>query len=75
MYEISIIINGVRYDAIAPKYADDGCSECDLREFCNKTDFHFSCYAMIGNNRCFIKSTKALNDETIYKRVSDRQAN
>lgn len=59
MDEISIIINGVRYDAIAPKYADDGCSECDLKEFCNKTDFHnYSCYAMIGNHRCFIKSTK-----------------
>ena len=53
MDEISIIINGVRYDAIAPKYADDGCSECDLKEFCNKTEFHnYSCYAMIGNHRC-----------------------
>ena len=60
MDEISIVVNGVRYDAIAPKYSDDACSECDLKEFCNKTDFHnYSCYAMIGNNRCFIKSTKS----------------
>lgn len=59
MDEISIIINGVRYDAIAPKYADDGCSECDLKEFCNKTEFYnYTCYATIGNHRCFIKSTK-----------------
>ena len=59
MDEISIIVNEVRYDAIAPKYADDACSECDLNEFCNKTEFHnYSCYAMIGNHRCFKKSTK-----------------
>lgn len=61
MDEISIIVNGVRYDAIAPKYADDGCScsECDLKEFCYKTELdNYSCYAMIGNNRCFIKSAK-----------------
>jgi hypothetical protein len=59
MDEVSIIINGVRYDAVVTKYADDACSECDLKEFCNKTDFHnYSCYAMIGNNRHFTKSTK-----------------
>lgn len=59
MDEISIIVNGERYDASIPKYADNQCDECDLRAFCSKTEFYnFSCTAMIGYCRCFIKSTK-----------------
>lgn len=59
MDEISIIVNGVRYDASMPKYADNQCDECDLRAFCSKMEFYdFSCSAMIGKHRCFIESTK-----------------
>ena len=39
MNEVSIIINGVRYD-VAPKRAETGYCElnCDLYEFCQKVE-------------------------------------
>ena len=60
MSEVSIIINGVRYDAVTPKYADDACNECDLNDFCSKAEMHsYTCPALIGIYRCFKKSTKS----------------
>lgn len=58
--EVSIIINGVRYDAVTPKYADNSCIECDLKEFCENTALNdYPCTAMIGNHRCFKVSEKS----------------
>lgn len=34
MNEVSIIINGVRYDAVRHK-GDGACANCDLRELCH----------------------------------------
>ena len=60
MNEVSIIINGVRYDAATPRYADDSCNECDLADFCQKAEMHcYTCSALIGMRRCFKKSTKS----------------
>ena len=61
MNEVSIIINGVRYDAVAPQYSDNACEECDLKEYCFLTELHeYSCYAMIGRHNTFKKSDKKL---------------
>ena len=58
MNEISIIINGVRYDAATPRY-DVSCNECDLADFCQKAEMHsYTCLALIGVYRCFKKSDK-----------------
>ena len=62
MNEVSIIINGVRYDAATPRYAGDSCDECDLADFCQKAEMHsYTCYALIGMHRCFKKSTKSFD--------------
>ena len=61
MNEVSIIINGVRYDAATPKYADDSCEECDLKNLCKMADMcYYTCPALIGIHRCFKKSSKSL---------------
>lgn len=60
MNEVSIIINGVRYDAATPRYADDACNECDLADFCIKAEMDIrTCFVLIGMDRCFKKSTKS----------------
>lgn len=61
MNEVSIIINGVRYDVATPRYADDSCNECDLADFCQKAEmyYNYTCYDLIGMHRCFKKSTKS----------------
>lgn len=52
-------MNGVRFDAVTPRYADDACNECDLAEFCQKAEMHsYTCPALIGIHRCFKKSDK-----------------
>lgn len=59
MKEISIIINGVRYDATTPQDVDNGCDECDLGDFCTKVELHnYTCFALIGSDRCFKESYK-----------------
>ena len=59
MNEVSIIINGVGYDAVTPRYADDSCNECDLADFCQEVEmYNYTCYALIGMHRCFKKSDK-----------------
>lgn len=54
MNEVSIIINGVRYDAEEEGHCDiyAKCSDCKLF-------LQTSCIALIGVNRVFKKSTKS----------------
>lgn len=63
MNEVSIIINGVRYDSATPRYADDSCNECDLADFCQKAEMHYTCPALIGMYRCFKKSDKKMKQD------------
>lgn len=53
MNEVSIIINGVRYDAVKAGHCDiyEKCSNCKLF-------LQTSCIALIGFSRVFKKSTK-----------------
>lgn len=56
MSEVSIIINGVRYDAVDEECA--GCAQCDLRRDCDESKIEFMCYALVP--LCiFKKSTKS----------------
>lgn len=59
MNEVSIIINGVRYDAVDTNDAG-WCHCCDLREMCNEYDFASSelCNDVFGSNKIFKKSDK-----------------
>lgn len=57
MSEISIIINGVRYDAVEISeaiYANSVCAKCDI---CNIIP-NFPCSYLIGADRAFKKSDK-----------------
>lgn len=59
MNDVSLIINGVRYDADTARYADNECNECDLKEYCTSIElYEYSCFAMIGSNKKFKKSDK-----------------
>ena len=58
MNEVSIIINGVRYDAVDAK-TEYSCEECDLRHLCEKTQYMSLCLILdIEENKCFKKSDK-----------------
>lgn len=60
MNESSIIINGVRYDAVLPLCENNCCNECDLADFCKKAELNFTtCSALIGLDKCFKISTKS----------------
>lgn len=63
MNEVSIIINGVRYDAVIPHHSSFGsctCDACDLTEVCDKADMGcITCPVLIGSGRCFKKSNKS----------------
>ena len=54
MNEVSIIINGVRYDAV-------GAGHCDIYAKCRdcKLFLQTSCIELIGVDRVFKKSTKS----------------
>lgn len=54
MNEVSIIINGARYDAVKTDM-EDWCCGCDLYEDCKLAD---SCEDLIGLNLIFKKSDK-----------------
>ena len=60
--QVSIIINGVRYDATDIKehlrVIDDSCRNCDLYEWCGDCDFEFACSAIYDRNTIFKKSDK-----------------
>ena len=58
MNEVSIIINGVRYDAVENILPND-CYGCDLADYCDEKGFNITCNAMIGEDRYFQKSTKS----------------
>ena len=56
MNEVSIIINGVRYDAVLEECAN--CYQCDLHSVCNEDTYENLCYALVS--LCvFKKSTKS----------------
>ena len=58
MNEVSIIINGVRYDAVETK-TEFACEECDLRKICEQAPYCTICLVFdIGENKCFKKSDK-----------------
>lgn len=65
MNEVSIIINGVRYDAVdSPKEVDFSCESCDLYEHCINIDYEVRgqnytiCSLVIGDDGVFKKTTK-----------------
>ena len=55
MNEVSIIINGVRYDAVEKDESETLCDGCDLYKNCVLAD---SCENLIGLERVFKKSDK-----------------
>lgn len=59
MNEVSIIINGVRYDAVKAQ-GGGWCKSCDLFELCNKYDCASTdlCYDIFGTYKVFKKSDK-----------------
>ena len=58
MNEVSIIINGVRYDAVDAK-TEFTCEECDLRKICEQAPYCNICIAFdIRDNKCFKKTNK-----------------
>ena len=58
MNEVSLIINGVRYDALDAK-TEFTCEECNLRHLCEKTQFMCLCLILdVEENKCFKKSDK-----------------
>ena len=58
MNEVSIIINGVRYDAVENIIPKD-CYGCDFANYCDKIEFNiYTCHAMIGDDKYFKKSDK-----------------
>lgn len=56
MNEVSIIINGVRYDAVERDMKECLCCGCDLYINCKLSN---SCGDLIGLDRIFKKSTKS----------------
>lgn len=55
MNEVSIIINGVRYDAVERETQESICYGCDLYKNCKLAD---TCGDLIGLNKIFKKSDK-----------------
>ena len=60
MNEVSIIINGVRYDAVECRF-NDICRTCDLQKLCSSIDGRMSLcdiFTPIGDDTHFKKSDK-----------------
>lgn len=55
MNEVSIIINGVRYDAVERELPEILCYSCELYQDCKIAD---CCGDLIGLNQVFKKSDK-----------------
>ena len=56
--EVSIIINGVRYDTVEAK-TEFICEECDLLEICEEAPYCSICLVLnIKDNKCFKKLNK-----------------
>jgi hypothetical protein len=60
MNEVSIIINGVRYDAVdVPKeHESRPCAYCYISDFCFDLSVDVTCAALGVINKCFKKSDK-----------------
>lgn len=58
MNGVSIIINGVRYDAVIAK-TDASCTGCELRQECRKHCLSQICCWGGNKNAVFKKSTKS----------------
>lgn len=61
MNQVSIIINGTRYDTSVVDQSegyDAICEECDLLEDCNDDNFFHLCSSYLSENCVFKKSTK-----------------
>ena len=64
MNEVSIIINGVRYDAVEAtkkelnNFCFIACHSCDLDKKCNKHDAYDLCRNVLGTYTYFKKSDK-----------------
>lgn len=53
MNEVSISINGVRYDAVEVN-TEFACDECDLCHLCEKAQYMCLCFILdIEKNKCF----------------------
>lgn len=62
MKELSIIINGIRYDAVEASKKGCVCHECDLEKLCNDDlpdGVIDLCATLVGKLGCFKKSNKA----------------
>ena len=58
MNEVSIIINGMCYDAVDAK-TELACEECDLLHLCEKASYICLCLILdIEENKCFRKFDK-----------------
>lgn len=55
MNEVSIIINGVRYDAVETDMKEYVCLDCDFYRDCK---LYNSCSDLIGSDQTFKKSDK-----------------
>ena len=60
MNEVSIIINGIRYDAVDAEDGSEWCHGCDLFDLCCKYDCASTdlCYDVFGLYKIFKKSDK-----------------
>lgn len=59
MNEVSIIINGVRFDAVVLDNTTDdnaSCEECDLFEKCHERTFLHLCSSILARCQIFKKS-------------------
>ena len=58
--QVSIIINGTRYDAVDIPEGQASCDTCAMEKHCDEELFDpFVCENMIGKHRKFEKSTKS----------------
>ena len=55
--EVSILINGVRYDAVQTDSAEDMCNYCDLLDVCNEVTAD-CCVQFLPKYYMFKKSDK-----------------
>lgn len=60
MNEVSIIIDGVRYDATDAKNSEYACKECHILHLCERRPYTCICLAFeLDETKCFKKSTKS----------------
>ena len=60
MNEVSIIINGVRYDSVEPlEHELCTCAYCDILDFCLSSSHDVVCALLGVENKLFKESTKS----------------